>query len=396
MTESAHERLSEEVGSAAKIASVHADMIKIAPRKTYSMGGHDFSGMDYHGVLVRVRTEDGVEGLGEVYVNVGWYGPDTPLGYFFLINSTYGPAIVGESVFNTAKISATMDRLWMGNHGTKAALELAVYDAAAKTIGRPLVDLIGGRVRDRFPLVGGIGEDTPEGMAQTAREYVDRGFGTIKLKLGAPNNPDLDIARVRVVREEIGPEVILRVDANGAYGSDVRGAIKMIRAIESCDVEHVEQPLGREYIDGMARVRDAIDTRLMADESVHTFDDARRVIDAGAADLIKLKIAKNGGYRKSSEIITLCAQAGIPIELGNGLQSSVASLHELALACSNPGVHPAGEFSGPDKLVSDILVNPMRIEGGDAVLHDGPGIGSELDQAAFQACRLDMARLFRN
>ncbi len=395
MTESALEQLSEESGSGARIASVHADMVKIAPKKTYSMGGHDYTGMDYHGVLVRVRTEDGVEGLGEVYVNVGWYGPDTPLSYFFLIKSTFGPAIIGESVFNTAKISTTMDRLWMGNYGTKAALDLAVHDAAAKTMGRPLVDLIGGRVRDRFPLVGGIGEDTPEGMAQSAREYVDRGFGTIKLKLGAPDDPGLDIARVRVVREEIGPDVILRVDANGVYGSDVRGTIKMIRGIEPYDVEHVEQPLGREQIGGMARVRDAIDTRLMADESVHTFDDARRVIEADAADLIKLKIAKNGGYRKCAEIIALCSQAGIPIELGNGLQSSAASLHELALACSNPGVHPAGEFSGPDKLVSDILVNPMRIENGDAVLHDAPGIGSELDYEAFEACRVDLSRLLR-
>jgi muconate cycloisomerase len=396
MSLSALDRIVDDPASAAQIASVQADIFKIAPKKTYSMGGHDYTGMDYHGVLVRVRTEDGVEGLGEVFVTPGWYGPDTPLSYFYLITQVFGPAIVGESVFNTAKISQLMDRLWMGNLWSKAALETALYDAAAKTVGRPLVDLLGGKVRDRFPLVGGIGEDTPDGMAQSAREYVERGFGTVKLKLGAVDEPALDVARVRLVREEVGPGIVLRVDVNGAYQADVRGAINLIRKIECFDLDHVEQPLAAQYIDGMARVRDAIDSRLMADECVHTLDDARRVIDAGAADVIKLKMAKNGGYRKCAEIIALCAQAGIPIELGNGLQSSVASLHELALACSNPNVHPAGEFPGPDKLVSDIVHNPLQIVDGDAVLSDKAGIGSELDYEAFAACRLDLARLVQS
>jgi L-alanine-DL-glutamate epimerase-like enolase superfamily enzyme len=120
---------------------VHVDVVRIAPKKVYSMGGHDHRGMNYHGVLVRVRTEDGVEGLGEVFMTPGWYGPDTPLSYIYLINKTFGPAIIGESVFNTAKIGRLMEQLWMGNLWTKAVLENALYDAAAKTVKRPLVDL---------------------------------------------------------------------------------------------------------------------------------------------------------------------------------------------------------------------------------------------------------------
>lgn len=299
MTLSAPERIREDSTSAAIISSVHVDMIRIAPKKSYSMGGHDYTGMNYHGILVRVRTEDGVEGLGEVFVTPGWYGADTPLSYIYLLNKQFGPAAVGQSVFDIAKLVAKMDQLWMGNYWSKAALEFALYDAAAKTIGRPLIDLLGGKVRDRFPLVGGIGEDSPEGMAESAREYVNRGFGTVKLKIGAVDDPDLDVARVRVVREEVGPDVVVRVDANGVYGSDVRGAVKLIKRLEAYDIEHIEhiehieQPLAGDQISGMASIRDAI-------------------------------------------------------ELGNGIQTSVASLHELALACSNPAICPAGEFPGPD------------------------------------------------
>jgi muconate cycloisomerase len=391
MSQSDIERVVEDPASAAKIASVHADVVKIALKKTYSMGGQDYSGMDYHGLVVRVRTEDGVEGVGEVFVTAGWYGPDTPGSYMYLIERVFGPAIIGESVFDTAKLLQKMDQLWMNNLWSKAALEQALFDAAAKTIKRPLVDLLGGKVRDRFPLVGGIGTDSPEGMAASAKEFVERGFGTVKLKIGEVNKkPALDVDRVRLVREEVGPDVVIRVDANGVYGTDVQAAIKLSRALEPFDLDHIEQPLSGDCIEGMARVREAIDIPLMADESVHSLRDAIAVVQAGAADIVKLKMAKNGGYQKCREVITLLTSAGIGVELGNGCQTSAASLHELNLACCNPWVQPAGEFTGPDKLVSDILQKPMQIVDGEAILPQGAGIGSGLDYDAFNACRIDI------
>jgi muconate cycloisomerase len=355
------------------------------------MGGQDYSGWDYYGLVVRVRTEDGVEGVGEVFVTPGWYGPDTPGSCQFLIERVYGPAMIGESVFDTAKLMHKMDQLWMHNLWSKAVLEQALFDAAAKTINRPLVDLMGGKVRDRFPLVGGIGTDSPEAMAASAREFVDRGFGTIKLKIGdASKKVDMDVARVRLVREEVGPDIVIRTDANGVFGTDVQAAIKLARALEPFDLDHLEQPLAADCIQGMARLRESIDIPLMADESVHSLRDAIAVVQAGAADVVKLKMAKNGGYQKCRDIITLCTSAGISIELGNGLQTSAASLHELCLACVNPLVQPAGEFTGPDKLVSDILHKPMQIVDGDAILPAGAGIGSGLDYDAFNACRIEI------
>lgn len=391
MSQSTIERLVEDPASAAKIASVYADVVQIPLKKTYSMGGQDYSGWDYYGLVVRVRTEDGVEGVGEVFVTPGWYGPDTPGSCQFLIERVYGPAMIGESVFDTTKLMHKMDQLWMHNLWSKAVLEQALFDAAAKTINRPLVDLMGGKVRDRFPLVGGIGTDSPEAMAASAREFVDRGFGTIKLKIGdASKKVDMDVARVRLVREEVGPDIVIRTDANGVFGTDVQAAIKLARALEPFDLDHLEQPLAADCIQGMARVRESIDIPLMADESVHSLRDAIAVVQAGAADVVKLKMAKNGGYQKCRDIITLCTSAGISIELGNGLQTSAASVHELCLACVNPLVQPAGEFTGPDKLVSDILHKPMQIVDGDAILPTGAGIGSGLDYDAFNACRIEI------
>ncbi len=192
------------------------------------------------------------------------------------------------------------------------------------------------------------------------------------------------------MREEVGPNIIIRVDANSVFDTDVRGSISLARKLEPFNLDHIEQPLAGWNIEGMARVRDAIDIPLMADESLHSLDDARRIIQAGAADVVKLKIAKNGGYRKCQEIIGLCKSAGIRVEMGNGINTSAASLHELMLACSSAAICPAGEFPGPDKLVSDVMREPMKIINGDAILPTGPGIGSDLDYEAFNACRIDI------
>ena len=134
MSQSVIERVVEDPASAAKIASVHADVVQIPLKKTYSMGGQDFSGWDYYGLVVRVRTEEGVEGVSEVFVTPGWYGPDTPGSCWYLLQFVYGPAMVGESVFETAKLLQKMDELWMHNLWSKAVLEQALFDAAAKTI----------------------------------------------------------------------------------------------------------------------------------------------------------------------------------------------------------------------------------------------------------------------
>jgi muconate cycloisomerase len=315
-------------------------------------------------------------------VTPGWYAPDTPRGTLGIIQGTFARAMVGRSVFDAEAINVELDRLWMGNLFAKAAIEMAVHDAAAKTLGRPLCDLLGGRFRDRFDLVGGIGLETAEDMASQAVDFKDRGFETIKLKIGTPEDPQLDIDRVRAVREAIGPDLKIRIDANGVF--EVSDAIALIRKLEAFDLDHVEQPVPAHRIEAMADIRQAIGCRLMADESVHSVDDALRVVTAKAADVVKIKIAKCGGFRRSRQIAELCAAAGVEVVLGQGIGTSLQALAELHLACATSAILPAGEFIGPDKLASDIADRPMTLEGGTALLPDEPGLGTGLDREAFE------------
>ncbi|MCW5760723.1 MAG: hypothetical protein KIS90_13220 [Phenylobacterium sp.] len=361
------------------IADITASIVRIAAKIPYRMGPMEDGGDEYYGLIVTVTTDQGVKGYGEVFLTPGWYAPDTPMGMIGIVERTFAPALKGVCVMDTERVVAVMDKAWeLGNLFAKSAVEMAVHDAAARSIGRSVCDLMGGRVRDRFALSGGVGHDTPDRMAATAKKLVDRGFRTIKLKIGAKTDPDFDVVRVRTVREEIGPNVRLRLDGNGVF--TVPEAIRLIRKLEPYDLEHVEQPVAGWDVEGMAEIRAAIDAPLMADESVHSVQDAMRVAKARAADAVKIKIAKTGGYRRSSQIAAVCHSAGIEVLVGQGIGTSLQALAELHFACSHAAVKPAGEFIGSDKLHTDILKTPMAIEDGDAILPAGPGCGLDVDE----------------
>lgn len=361
------------------IADVSASIIRIAAKIPYRMGPMEGGGEEYFGLIVTVTTDQGVKGSGEVFLTPGWYAPDTPMGMIGIVDRTFKPVLKGVCVMDTERVVALMDKAWeLGNLFAKSAVEMAVHDAAARSIGRSVCDLMGGRVRDRFALSGGVGHDTPDGMAATAKALVDRGFKTIKLKIGAKTDPEFDVIRVRTVREEIGPDIKLRLDGNGVF--TVPEAIRLIRKLEPYDLEHVEQPVPGWNVDGMAEIRSKIGAPLMADESVHSVQDAMRVVKAGAADAVKIKIAKTGGYRRSQQIAAICSSAGIDVLIGQGMGTSLQALAELHFACSHAAVKPAAEFIGSDKLTDDILKTPMVIEDGHAVLPTGPGCGIEVDE----------------
>jgi muconate cycloisomerase len=369
-----------------EIERIEVSIVRIEAKRAYRMAGMESGGGDYYGIVTDVATRDGVHGVSEIFITPGWYAPDTPDGTLGVIKRTFAPAVVGRSVFDLEAINVELDRRWMGNLFAKAAIEMAVHDAVAKTLGRPLCDLLGGRYRDRFEVVGGIGLETPEAMASQAVEFRDRGFQTIKLKIGAPGNPQLDVDRVRAVREAIGPKLKIRVDANGVF--EAPDAVALIRKLEEFDLDHVEQPVPAHRIEAMAEIRQAIGVRLMADESVHSPDDALRVVTAKAADVVKIKIAKCGGFRRSRQIADLCAAAGLEVVVGQGIGTSLQALAELHLCCATAAISPAGEFIGPDKLAGDIADRPMVLERGVALLPDEPGLGAGLDRAALDKLKI--------
>ena len=361
------------------IKTIDARFVRIPARTAYQMGAMESGAQAALSLIVRLETEDGTIGWGETFLTPGWYAPDTPWGMMFAIKMAFAPKLIGVDVFDLETIEQRIDAAWtLGNLLAKSALDIAVRDAAAKTIGKPLCALLGGTWRKRFALSAGIGQDAPEEMARTALAFKERGFRTIKLKIGSPDDLALDVARVRAVREAIGPDLRLRLDGNGVF--TVTGAVRLCRQIDQFDIEHIEQPVAGHDLKGMAEIRRAIDIPLMADESAHTMQDILAIIELRAADVVKLKVSKNGGLGPSRRMADMCHAAGIEVTVGNGFNSSILATAELQLACSCAAITPAGEFIGPDKLLDDLCDAPMTIEAGEAVLPEGPGLGITVNE----------------
>lgn len=361
------------------IKSIDTTLVRIPSGTPYQMGGMERGASHAISIIVRIETEGGVEGWGETFLTPGWYGADTPASMLWLINQIFGPRLKGVSVFDMEAIEARMQKMWqLGNWYPKSAIEIAVRDAAARTVKQPLHAMMGGAYRDRFPMSGGIGTASPEAMASKAAAFKERGFKTVKMKIDSVHELDLDVARVREVREAVGPDMKIRLDANGVYS--VPHAIRLCSRIEEFDIESIEQPVQTHNIKGMADIRSAISIPLMADESVHTMHDALAVIEHRAADIIKLKVSKCGGIGPSRRIADVCKAADFEVTVGNGFNTSLLATAELQLACSTSAIFPAGEFIGPDKLEDDICDVPMTIEDGDAILPKGPGLGVEVNR----------------
>ena len=366
------------------IKSIDTQMVRIPSASPYQMGAMERGASHAMSVIVRVETEDGVEGWGECFLTPGWYGADTPAGMLWIIETVFAPRLKGISVFDIETIERRMHKMWqLGNWYAKSAIEIAVRDAAARSVNLPLHAMMGGAYRDRFPMSGGIGTEAPEVMAAKAVTFKERGFKTVKLKIDSVNELDLDVARVREVRGAIGPDMDIRLDGNGVY--TVPQAVRLCRAIEQFNIESIEQPVQAHDFKGMADIRNAISIPLMADESVHTVHDALAIIEHRAADIVKLKISKCGGLGPSRRIADLCQAADIPVTVGNGFNTSLLATAELQLACSSAAVFPAGEFIGPDKLKDDICDVPMTIEDGAAILPQGAGLGVEINREKLKA-----------
>lgn len=193
----------------------------------------------------------------------------------------------------------------------KAAVDMALLDLYAKSLGKPLWRVLGG-YRDEVETDITIGIMEPSEMAERAARYVERGFRILKLKLG--EDPEKDIERVKAVRDAVGEGVRIRVDAN--QGWSVEQALRTIDRIASYEVELVEQPTRWDDLEGLAEIRAESPLPIALDETVKTPEDALTVIRAEAADIVNIKLMKSQGILGAVRIASICEAAGVENMIG--------------------------------------------------------------------------------
>lgn len=336
-------------------------------------------------VLVKVHTDEGLIGLGEVSCTPGWSGEDQVTAVR-CIEAYLAPTLVGEDPTAVERLSGRMARAVAGNPFTKAGLEIALWDLLGKAAGLPLYRLLGGPVREAVPTKFSVSGREPEQAAAIAAWAVEQGFRAMKVKIGI--EPEGDVARVRAVREAIGPDVRLGVDANGGWAP--RTAISTIRRLAEFNLIFAEQPVAPLDVAWLADVRRQVPVPVMADESVYTLQDAMAVVRAGAADILSVYIGKGGGLGTARKIAAVAEAAGLTCTVGSNLELGVASAAMIHLALATPGIG-AEEFPcdilGPFFYESDIVAEPLPIKAGLALAPAGPGLGVALDDAKVERYR---------
>jgi o-succinylbenzoate synthase len=326
-----------------------------------------------------------------VYTDAGFYGVGECSAF---------PMIVGETQDTCLVMAREFAKLWMGKdalqiserlqqlhnfaaHNTtiKSAFDMALYDIAAKNAGLPLYKFLGGERRVVESDIT-IGIASPGEMAKKALIFKQSGANILKVKLG--KNATEDVERIKQIREAVGTELKIRVDANQGWGFD--DAVYALQSLGKYDIEFCEQPMRTWYDDRLPELMKLSPVKIMADESVYNHHDARKLINSGSCHYINIKLAKSGGMYEAKQIHDLAQQHGIACMMGGMLESRIALSAKLHLVYASPNL----KFYDMDTCMLGHLVDPcvggVTYDGYKLNINDTPGIGADADEDFLKGC----------
>jgi L-alanine-DL-glutamate epimerase-like enolase superfamily enzyme len=291
-----------------------------------------------------------------------------------LLHVVLKPVILRGGFPGIQPLMKELDLSLLHNHQLKFAIESALLDLTAKRIGTPLYNLLGGLCWEEVPVMRMVGLKSPEETAVEAIKFVEKGYRYVKLKVGIDEKRD--VAAFKAVREAVGPDIFLSIDANRSY--EVMQTIRIVKQLEKWDLGLIEQPIRADDIRGMAFIRQHINTPLMADEAVLNPFDAQRLIDANAIDAVSIKLWKVGGFFKAKQIAAVCNTANIGCHVASTPGSILMEAGQLHFAASTLNMVAGAEIGEFDGL-SDDPASGINILNGSLRPPKKPGIGVDLD-----------------
>ncbi len=321
-------------------------------------------------IVVRVTADNGETGYGEAPPTAVITG-DTKGSIRCAIEEFIAPSLIGMETDNLDGIMRKLHGCILKNTSAKAAVDMAVYDLFAKSCGKPLYKVLGGN-RTEIETDLTISVNEIDEMVSDSLKAVAQGFNILKIKVGKESLKDIE--RIRAIRDAVGPDVKLRIDAN--QGWTAKDAVRIIRTLEDMGVEMdlVEQPVSAHDFAGMKYVTGQVNTKILADESVFSPEDAICLIQERAADLINIKLMKTGGIYEALKVCAIAESYGVECMIGCMLESKIAVSAAAHLAAGK-GVITRADLDGPSLCRVDPYTGGPVYEGSRIIMNETPGIG---------------------
>jgi len=321
--------------------------------------------------ILEVHTDEGIIGLGECV------GPTIPT-IMTVVNEEFSQFLIGQDPLRTELLVRRMEefaRNWLqiGAYAI-AGIEMALLDIKGKWLNTPVYQLLGGKCKNEIGYAGYLFIDDPETNAKRALVYKQQGYKEIKLKVGRDLNQDADT--LAAIRDEIGGDIKIRVDANMNWS--IPTAVKWIRALQKYNIQYVEQPVPDYDLDGMAAVRRAVDVPIASDESCTSVERVLEMIKRDSCDVFVVYVSEAGGLSRARTIASIADACGKWCVMGTWAETGVATIagaHVIASTTNYAFCNDSHYMLQSD----DILTKPLEIVNGSIALPQGPGLGVELD-----------------
>jgi len=264
-----------------------------------------------------------------------------------------------------------------------AGLDIALYDLKGKLERKSITEMIGGSsegiITDRT-----IGHMTKSETVEHAREFVDKGFRALKIKIGLGLMED--VKRVRAVREEVGEDIELWVDANQAFTPEE--SITLCQKLKESDIKFVEQPVRVDDLEGLKKVTEETDIPIMADETIKGPDMAKKICEEGIADMINIKLAKCGGLTGGRKIVNIMEEYDVEGMVGCMGETSVSIAAGAHLFNSTQNLKYADLDS--HFMLSDNIASGLEFTDGKLWTSDDPGLGMKVHEDKLEKYRVEL------
>jgi muconate cycloisomerase len=353
--------------------TVHVTRIPVLIKRRHGSG--DVEGSVRNAIL-RLDTDAGITGWGDAAPWAVFTG--TIEAAVAALHVYLRPVLIGADASRIGALMEAADHALVGHPEAKAAIEMALFDIVGQAAGLPVAELLGGRCRDDIALSFSVADPDFDRDIDTVKRLYGEGLRLFKMKTGFAGHAQ-DLRRMERFRKEIPADAELRIDYN--QGMTAHEAIRQLRDVEAFEPAFIEQPVPGHQRAALGEIARALDTPVLADESVFTPSDALTVAAGRLADLVSIKIMKHGGMMAGRKVAAICEAAGMACYGGDMFETGIAHLAGTHMIAATPNISLGCEFYQASYFLErDLLAEPFPVKDGRVVVPRTPGLGVRVDE----------------